>query len=82
MDGIAGQSIHPYTLVLAFGRPSPQRLRDGRHVDELARAAGKDPLAYRRLLLKDEPRHLRVLDLAADKFGSQTQACPLQPRQA
>ncbi|WP_454752036.1 molybdopterin cofactor-binding domain-containing protein [Cupriavidus necator] len=40
-------------------------------VDELARAARKDPLAYRRLLLKDEPRHLRVLELAADKFGWQ-----------
>lgn len=36
-------------------------------VDELANAAGKDPLEYRRLLLKDHPRHLAALNLAAEK---------------
>lgn len=34
-------------------------------VDELARAAGRDPLAYRLALLEHSPRHRAVLELAA-----------------
>ncbi|CAA7617809.1 Isoquinoline 1-oxidoreductase subunit beta [Magnetospirillum sp. LM-5] len=38
-------------------------------IDEMAVLAGKDPLAYRRALLADHPRHLAVLDLVAAKAG-------------
>jgi isoquinoline 1-oxidoreductase subunit beta len=38
-------------------------------VDELAHAAGQDPLEYRRRLLKNHPRHLGTLNLAAEKAG-------------
>jgi isoquinoline 1-oxidoreductase subunit beta len=36
-------------------------------IDELAFETKQDPLAFRRALLKDAPRHLAVLNLAADK---------------
>lgn len=38
-------------------------------IDELAAAAGKDPVAYRRALLGKHPRHGAVLDLAAKTAG-------------
>jgi len=38
-------------------------------IDELAAAAGQDPVAYRRALLDRSPRAKAVLDLAAEKAG-------------
>jgi len=38
-------------------------------IDELAHQAKRDPLEYRCALLKDKPRHLATLNLAAEKSG-------------
>ena len=38
-------------------------------IDEVAKAAGKDPLAFRRNLIKNHAKHLGVLDAVADKGG-------------
>lgn len=38
-------------------------------IDEVARAAGKDPLEFRRALITQHPKHLAVLNAAADKAG-------------
>jgi len=36
-------------------------------IDDIARQTGKDPIELRRTLLKDHPRHLATLNLAAEK---------------
>jgi isoquinoline 1-oxidoreductase subunit beta len=38
-------------------------------IDELAHAAGREPLAFREALLREKPRHLRALQLAAERAG-------------
>ena len=38
-------------------------------MDEVARAAGKDPLEFRRALMIKHPKHLAVLNAAAEKAG-------------
>jgi isoquinoline 1-oxidoreductase subunit beta len=43
-------------------------------LDEVAEAAGKDPVDFRMAMLKDKPRHAAVLKLAAEKAGWGTPA--------
>jgi isoquinoline 1-oxidoreductase beta subunit len=38
-------------------------------MDELAQAAGQDPLAFRRKLMTTHPKHLAVLNAVAEKIG-------------
>ncbi|MGV7034265.1 xanthine dehydrogenase family protein molybdopterin-binding subunit [Methylobacterium symbioticum] len=41
-------------------------------MDEVAHAAGQDPLAFRRKLMAKHPKHLAVLDAVAERIGWET----------
>jgi isoquinoline 1-oxidoreductase subunit beta len=45
-------------------------------IDEVANATGQDPLALRRKLLANSPKHLAVLNAAAEKAGYGTPTAP------
>ncbi len=45
-------------------------------IDELAKAAGQDPLAFRRKMLSKTPKHLGILNAVAEKIGWETSKPP------
>lgn len=49
-------------------------------IDELAAAAGQDPVQFRRMQLVRSPKHLAVLNLAAEKSGWGTRLPPGRAR--
>jgi len=48
-------------------------------IDEVATTAGKDPVAFRKALLTNHPKHLSALTLAAEKAGWGTPLAPGKP---
>lgn len=74
LEAIADHSVELHTKT--YGVPVlPWRAVGNTHtafvmetlIDELAAIAEKDPVEYRRVFLKNHPRHIEVLNLAAEK---------------
>ncbi|WP_042885778.1 xanthine dehydrogenase family protein molybdopterin-binding subunit [Cupriavidus necator] len=82
VEGV-GDSVYPFPIALEIHHPKVNvpvlwwRSVGHTHtafvmetlVDELARAGGLDPVAYRRTLLREHKRHLAALDLAVERSG-------------
>jgi isoquinoline 1-oxidoreductase beta subunit len=65
-------SVVPAPMPVGFWRAvghSHQAFFNESFVDELAHAAGQDPVRYRSALLQQHPRHLAVLQRAAQQAG-------------
>lgn len=67
-----GHVFVPNPLVIGFWRSVGHSMHDFFYegfLDELATAGGQDPYEMRRTLLKDSPRHLALIEAAADLSG-------------
>jgi len=68
LDAVVAESSVPVGIWRSVGH-SHTAFFDESFVDELALALKKDPLAFRRELLADKPRHLKVLETVARESG-------------
>jgi len=67
-----GTVIHDTGLRVGYMRSVSHALNifaNESFIDEMAHAAGKDPYEFRRALLEKQPRHKRVLEVAARESG-------------
>ncbi len=68
LDAIVAEGSVPVGFWRSVGH-SHTAFFDESFIDELAAALKKDPLGFRRELLRDKPRHLKVLETAAKESG-------------
>ncbi|TFZ07101.1 xanthine dehydrogenase family protein molybdopterin-binding subunit [Ramlibacter henchirensis] len=68
MDHVATRSGVPVGFWRSVGHSHNAFFAES-FIDEMAHAAGADPVAFRRRLLRNAPRYQAVLDLAAAKAG-------------
>ena len=68
VDHTLVESALPVGFWRSVGHSHQAFFKEG-FIDELAHAAGADPVAFRAALLKQHPRHLKVLQRAAELAG-------------